>query len=157
MGARGADDEDRNGERARGARASALREEDNRMRILVAILSAALMLAFAACAGETEPTATPTSEPTAVPTVAAYPKTVTDVLGRSVEIPSEPTKILAVSPTAQELLYRIGGSAVGRVTSAKFPAETETMGANLCTGCRRESGRCGKDVRCCRRQFGLQL
>ena len=97
------------------------------MRILQALSLVLLMVALAACADEPAATPVPTAAPTATPVPTGYPMTVTDLLGRSVEIPVAPVRILPVSPTAQEMLYRIGGVAIGRVTSAAFPAETEGL------------------------------
>jgi iron complex transport system substrate-binding protein len=49
--------------------------------------------------------------------------TVTDLLGRSVEVPRKPDRIVTTHPTATETLYRAGGVAVGRDTASKYPAE----------------------------------
>ena len=45
------------------------------------------------------------------------------MLGRSVEIPAKPARIVSISPTATEMLYMAGGTAVARDTSSTFPAE----------------------------------
>jgi iron complex transport system substrate-binding protein len=47
------------------------------------------------------------------------------MLGRSVEIKSKPTVIVAVSPTAVEFVYAAGGKVVGRSASVEFPAEAK--------------------------------
>ena len=72
------------------------------------------------------PAATPmaTLEPTSVPAMPeTYPLEIVDMLGRSVEIPAKPARIVSISPTATEMLYIAGGTAVARDTSSTFPAE----------------------------------
>ena len=72
-----------------------------------------------------EPTTVPTQPPapTAEPTAAGpYPLTVTDMLGRSVEIPAAPQRIVAISPAPIEMLYIVGGTAVARDSYSSFPA-----------------------------------
>ena len=64
---------------------------------------------------------TPTEEPMGV----QYPVTVTDMLGKSVEIPQSPLRIVSISPTATEMLYRIGGTVVGRDTTSGYPPEAQ--------------------------------
>lgn len=100
--------------------------------------------------GTTEPMATatptessppPTSEPTPVPTLeptpepepeptstseamsGPYPLQVMDMLGRPVEITAKPERIASISPTATEMLYAAGGTAIARDTSSVFPDE----------------------------------
>ncbi len=105
----------------------------------------ALVLAMAACSDSPAPTPVPTQAPTAtpaptstpiptpVPTVeptatpeprgGAYPLEVVDMVGRPVEIPAKPTRIVSISPTATEMLYVAGGTAIARDSSSTFPAE----------------------------------
>ena len=59
--------------------------------------------------------------------VSAYPVTVTDMMGREVEIKSEPTNIVGISPTAMEMLYRVGGEAVGRDNSSTWNPVVEAL------------------------------
>ena len=70
------------------------------------------------------PTSAPTVEPTATPEPAAetYPLEIMDMMGRHVTIPSSPARIVSVSPTATEMLYAAGGSAIARDTGSIFPA-----------------------------------
>ena len=53
----------------------------------------------------------------------AYPITVTDMMGQQVTIESEPTRIVSISPTASEMLYAVGGVAVGRDSGSTFSEE----------------------------------
>lgn len=46
---------------------------------------------------------------------------ITDMLGRPVEIAAMPVRIASISPTATEMLYVAGGTAVARDTSSRFP------------------------------------
>ena len=63
-----------------------------------------------------------TSTPTeSVVTDAYYPKTVEDLLGREVVIAASPERIVALSPSALEYLYALGGVALGRPSSAHYP------------------------------------
>ena len=69
------------------------------------------------------PTRAPTEEPTATPEPAPsnYPLEVTDMLGRPVTIPALPQRIVSISPTATEMLYAAGGSAIARDTGSIYP------------------------------------
>lgn len=103
-----------------------------RARLLIPAMAIVAMLAAVACGGDDDdqeptPTAesgTPASSPTAAASpspASAYPVTVTDLLGRSVEIKAKPATIVAISPTAVELVYAVGGTIVGRSSSVDFP------------------------------------
>lgn len=97
------------------------------MRLILLILGSIFVIGLVAC-GSDAVASTPTAsnpEPTEVP--ASSGVTVTDMLGRSVEFDSVPTKIVTVSPTATEILYTLGVAAVGRDTSSTFPAEVESV------------------------------
>ena len=71
------------------------------------------------------PTSVPTAEPTATsePTPEIFPLEIRDMLGRPVTIPASPARIVSISPTATEMLYAVGGSAVARDSSSTFPDE----------------------------------
>ena len=75
------------------------------------------------------PTPIATLEPTPAPelTLETYPLEIVDMLGRSVEIPARPARIVSISPTATEMLYAAGGTAVARDTSSTFPAEASDL------------------------------
>lgn len=95
--------------------------------ILVALLATALAVA---CGGGNSST-TATTQPTVVATAAAsattasakttYPVDITDMAGHKVTIKAKPTTIVAVSPTAAELVYAAGGTIVGRSTTVVYP------------------------------------
>lgn len=72
-----------------------------------------------------DPTPTPTAEPTATPEPppGPYPLEIVDMLGRTVDIPEKPSRIVSLSPTSTEMLYAAGGTAIARDTSSTFPAE----------------------------------
>ncbi len=93
-----------------------------------------------------EPTAAPTEappptatqEPTATPepmdddmddsmSMVEYPLTVTDMLGRPVTLPEPPQRIASISPTTTEFLYAVGGSAVVRDSSSRYPPEVNQL------------------------------
>ncbi len=106
-----------------------------RRSLLLLVLPAALLtgLIATACGGDDDDeAATPTpaaqqTEPAASPTAAAaYPVTVTDMLGRRVEIKAEPKTIVAVSPTAVELVYAAGKTVAGRPSTANYPPEAQS-------------------------------
>lgn len=101
-------------------------------------LGAAALVAWvalaAACGGGAEPPAptqaTPAAKAAATRTPSPapsgpYPVTVTDMLARQVTITSRPQRIVAISPTAVELIYAVGGTVVGRSATAVFPAEAQ--------------------------------
>ena len=69
------------------------------------------------------PTATATEAPTAAPPAPGYPREVVDLVGRTVTIPDKPSAIVAISPTATELVYAVGGTIIGRTQSVNYPPE----------------------------------
>ena len=46
-----------------------------------------------------------------------------DMVGRPVAIQAKPTRIVSISPTATEMLYVAGGTAIARDSSSTFPSE----------------------------------
>ncbi len=95
------------------------------LRTLAAIAAISALALAAACGGDDDdaPKTTPASVASATPAVAksGYPVTVTDMLGRKVEIKAKPKTIVAISPTAVELVYAAGQTVAGRSQSADFP------------------------------------
>ena len=79
----------------------------------------------AASATATE-TATPTATPEAV-SFGPYPVSLMDLLGREIVIESEPQSVVALSPTALEYIYAIGGEAAGRPSTARHPASAMSV------------------------------
>lgn len=93
---------------------------------LAAIAAAAVL---AACGGDDDYSAgtpVPTVAASASAPAAAYPVKVTDMLGRTVEIKTKPTTVVAVSPTAVELVYAAGGTVVGKSASVNYPPEASS-------------------------------
>ena len=76
-----------------------------------------------------EPTAVPSPEPEPTPEPApeAYPLEAMDMIGREVTIQAKPMRIVSLSPTATEMLYIAGGTAIARDTSSTFPAEVQDL------------------------------
>ncbi len=79
-----------------------------------------MLIALVIGCSDAEPTPV---QATATPVGIQYPLTITDMTGRSVEINAKPERIIAISPTAMEILYEVGGKAVGRSSGARFSEE----------------------------------
>jgi iron complex transport system substrate-binding protein len=95
-------------------------------RIAAAVLGISLIFTFASCSSELAATTTNNNqESTSV--VSTYPVTVTDIIGRSIQIDQKPVRIVTLLPTATETLYKLGGTAIGRDSSSKYPKEVETL------------------------------
>jgi iron complex transport system substrate-binding protein len=105
------------------------------------VLFGALVLVMAGCApaaiATTAPptaapaTPTPTAAPTPSPSPApAFPVTITDDEGTAVTIPTEPTKIVSLTPATTETLFAlgVGDRVVGKVEDiASFPPEATAI------------------------------
>src|SRR3954465_11844959 len=50
-----------------------------------------------------------------------------DDMGRSVDLPKNPTRIVAMSPSVVELMYAVGATPVGRPSSADYPEQAKTV------------------------------
>jgi len=101
-------------------------------KVALGLLGASLVAAGVACGGDDDDddaagNETPGTTVTAAPsTTAAYPVTVTDLLGRKVEIKAKPVTVVAISPTAVEFVYAAGAKVVGRSASVDFPPEAQS-------------------------------
>ncbi len=92
-------------------------------KVLIAIFLSSTML-VSACA-TAKPITSTTGTTTPANSITSYPVTVTDMLGRAVTIAQKPSKIVSVSPSATETLYKVGGSTIGRDTSSRYPPEAQ--------------------------------
>lgn len=95
-----------------------------RIRVILALFLACLAPVSAAC-GSSGDTATPTARATRTPIADGI--TLTDFLGREVTVPRNPGKVVALSPTTVELVYAVGGTVVGRASSADYPPEAQSV------------------------------
>ena len=102
------------------------------LALLLALLSLLVLVAASACGDDNSSSKTPAASPAAgassspassspSASAAAYPITVTDLLGRQVEIKQKPTTVVGLSPTAVEFAYAAGASVVGRTDTATYP------------------------------------
>ena len=82
-----------------------------------------------ACGGgdDTENKSTPVP-PTATSAAAAVDLSKDD-LGRSVKVPSNPQRVVAMSPTVVELMYQVGATPIGRPSSANYPEAAKSVEA----------------------------
>ena len=76
-----------------------------------------------AAAATPTPTEAPTAAPTEAPPAPGYPRDVVDLFGRTVTIPDKPSAIVAISPTATELVYAVGGTTIARPQSGNYTPE----------------------------------
>lgn len=97
----------------------------------VALLAITMTMLAAACGGGNESEkgggATPTRAAATSAPAATYPMQVVDMLNRTVTIKARPQKVLAISPTTLELVYAVGGTSIGRVSSATQPPEAQSL------------------------------
>lgn len=117
----------------------------NRTYLVTIFLTFALALALTACsdsqsesdadvqqaqtAEATQSPAVNTQEPetTTGTSPGPYPIEVVDMLGRTVEIQANPKRIVSISPTATEMLYVAGGTAIARDSSSSYPDEVTDL------------------------------
>jgi iron complex transport system substrate-binding protein len=104
-------------------------------RSIVALLIG-LSLSAAACgAGTSSPAASPsTAQPSAAASAspspeAAFPITITDDEGTSVEIAADPTKIVSLTPANTEILFALGAGdeVVATDDGSDYPAEAASL------------------------------
>jgi iron complex transport system substrate-binding protein len=113
------------------------------VRLLLALTLTLLMtpLLLTACGGSGKakaltPAATSASAtsgasgataPTVAPTAAPKIDLTKDDLGRSVSVPANPQRVVALSPTIVELMYAVGATPAGRPNSATYPEAAKTL------------------------------
>jgi len=84
-------------------------------RLQVTAVLVGLVLLFAACGGHKEPT--------------TVNDTVTDDYGRTVVVPSQPQRVVSLSPAVTEIIYALGAQdiLVGRTDFCEYPAEAQDI------------------------------
>jgi iron complex transport system substrate-binding protein len=102
-----------------------------RKATFLAMLLVIVLLCIPLIAGCSGSTTTPASSPAASPTPSStrtvYPLTITDIAGRTLTLNQKPARIITLHPTATEMLYRVGGTAVGRDTGSRYPADAAPL------------------------------
>ncbi|HEY5477817.1 MAG TPA: ABC transporter substrate-binding protein [Tepidiformaceae bacterium] len=98
------------------------------LALIATVLAAACGGGNSSTTATTQPTvaSTAASSPTTASARTTYPVTVTDMAGKQVTIKAKPTTIVAVSPTAAEMVYAAGGTIVGRSTTVIYPDAAKT-------------------------------
>ena len=102
------------------------------------VLLAALMVACGGSSNDKTPTPAATSSASTSgssgasgSTAAASPTAKIDLskddLGRSVTVPKNPQRVVALSPTIVELMYAVGATPAGRPNSATYPAAASSV------------------------------
>ena len=104
-----------------------MRRSARRTTAILGTAVAAFALLLTAC-GSDEPeapaaTAAPAQSTATAAATQAAPAgvTVTDLMGRKVTVAKTPTKIVTTSPSALEMLYAAGGTAIARSSTAAAP------------------------------------
>lgn len=99
-------------------------------RILNKLLSLALLISWAPLlavgCGSGDNGSEPKSTPTAISVALDLSK---DDLGRSVTLPQNPKRIVAMSPSVVELMLSVGVAPVGRPSSADYPESARSIAA----------------------------
>ncbi len=88
---------------------------------LFAVIALAAGLVLVAACGDDDDEDSAAGAATAAAPATAYPVTVTDLLGRTVEIAQKPAVVVGLSPTAVEFVYSVGGTVSGRSSSVDYP------------------------------------
>ena len=106
----------------------------------LAAMLAATVLVLAACTGAAAPLTSPSASAVALATAApaatasrtpapAFPTTITDDEGTAVTIPTEPTRVVSLTPAVTETLFAIGAGSTVVATddSSDHPAEAVAL------------------------------
>ena len=103
-------------------------------RLLTVVLGLFFLLAFVACGddGKVSEAPAPAAKkeapaPVAKKVAPADVISIVDALGQNLEFSAVPERIVTISPTATEMLYLIGGEAVGRDSASNFPKEATSL------------------------------
>lgn len=96
-------------------------------------MAALALMVFAGACGQTSQGGSRSEETTAGQAGSGYPVTVTDSLGRKVEIPSEPEEVASMAPSVTETVYLVdaGEKVAGVTTVDDYPPKVkkvETIG-----------------------------
>jgi cobalamin transport system substrate-binding protein len=96
--------------------------------ILVALLSLALVACSSAGGPSPSPSPAATATPASTP-VAAFPVTLTDDEGTSVELAAEPAKIVSLTPATTEILFDLGAGdrVVATDDDSDYPEEAVAL------------------------------
>ncbi len=89
-----------------------------------------LIALLTACAPQSTPaTQAPTEVPIVAPTAASFPLSLTDGLGRKINLEKAPQRIISLAPSNTEILFAIGAGSqvVGRDQLSDFPEEAKTL------------------------------
>jgi iron complex transport system substrate-binding protein len=81
----------------------------------------AIPLIFAVACNDDSDSSSDSSTPAATTTSGAAVDLSKDDLGRSVTVPANPQRIVAMSPSIVELMFAVGATPVGRPSSADYP------------------------------------
>ncbi len=101
-----------------------MNSQNMRKGLIFAILP--LLAVIAAACGGAGGKSTTGSSATAAPTASVIDLS-KDALGRSVTLPANPQRIVAMAPTVVELMYAVGATPVGRPSSADYPAAAKSI------------------------------
>jgi iron complex transport system substrate-binding protein len=97
------------------------------MRKLLFVLVALVPALLVACGGSSTDYETKGASSTRSGPAPATIDLSKDDMGRSVDLPKNPTRIVAMSPTIVELMYAVGATPVGRPASADFPEQAKSV------------------------------
>lgn len=97
------------------------------MRKLLFVLGAVVAVLLVACGGSSTDYETRGTSSTRQGPAPATIDLSKDDMGRSVDVPKEPKRVVAMSPSVVELMYAVGATPVGRPSSADYPEQAKTV------------------------------